>query len=77
MSNGRIAICDGLRRFANRAVMKPNRDEIEGEASHNHGRQSAWRPERRELGISTIEERSGSSRFECSGQDADRVRETP
>jgi hypothetical protein len=34
-----------LRRFANRAVMKPNRDEIEGEASHKHGPQSSWLPQ--------------------------------
>jgi hypothetical protein len=55
LSNGRIAICDCLLRFANRMSMKPNYGETGGDSSHKHGRQSPWRPVGRELGIRTVE----------------------
>ena len=44
MSDGRIAICDCLLRFANRVAMKPNCGETAGDSSHKHGHQSVWWP---------------------------------
>jgi hypothetical protein len=74
MSNGRIAICCCLLRFANRAANKATRNERSAAAARDHDRQSSWRPAGRELGIGTIKERPGSSQFECCGQDADWTR---
>jgi hypothetical protein len=70
MSNGRIAICYGLLRFANRLATKPNRDKNRAGHYSLMGRQSAWLPAGRELGIRTIEERPDSPQFDCCGQNA-------
>jgi hypothetical protein len=70
MSDVPIVVCYCLLRFANRVAMKSNRDETGVAASHKHGRQSPWLPAGRELGITTIAERPGSSQFESGGQDA-------
>jgi hypothetical protein len=55
VSDGRIAICDCLLRFANRVSTKLHWGETGGDSSHKHGPQSPGRPSGRELGIRTVE----------------------
>jgi hypothetical protein len=68
MSNGRIAICDCLLRFANLLSKKPNRVDGGAEFDRIHNRQRPWRRAGREIGSRTIEGRPGSSEIECGGQ---------
>jgi hypothetical protein len=70
VSNGRIAICDCLLRFANRVSTKLHWGETGGDSPHKHGPQSTWRPSGRELGIRTVEH---TSQFERCAQNADRT----
>jgi hypothetical protein len=70
MSNGRIANCYCLLRFANRWWNTRSATKAGVDACHECSPQSPWRPSERELGIRTIEERPGSSQFECCGEEA-------
>jgi len=46
VSDGRLAVCCCLLRFANRRAMKPNRDASGVGACHERDRQSPWLPRR-------------------------------